>query len=385
MPGPATENLVGTLSVSEPAAKPSPKKVPSGYLPTLDGWRAIAVLMVILYHAIASLQRAYGHDLNFLIPILHVGSDGVLIFFSISGLLITCRLLEEKSIRGRIDLRKFYVRRAFRILPPLLALLVILSLLALMDKVSATGLDRIRALFFASNYGPEPGWYLAHTWSLSVEEHFYLFWPVILIILGWFRALIFCASAALLVTIWRMVDIHFLIVPPEIGFTAWRTDTNLDFILLGAAAGCLLSVESTRTWLKQWLTPIKVFSLVAGGVIALLTQAYVSHIQHPLRMFEALIIPAILAGTILNPGLMGIRILEWSWLRWLGRLSYSLYLWQQLFFPRAGAESSALGRFQDWPFNLVAALACAMASFYLIERPLIKIGHRLARPVTEGR
>lgn len=266
----------------------------------------------------------------------------------------------------------------------MLVLLAVLSLLAIFGDLPVTWPDRVRALFFASNYGPEPDWYLAHTWSLSVEEHFYLFWPVFLILLGWFRAIIFCLCASVAVTIWRIADIHCMIIPTRVGFTVWRTDANLDFLLLGALAGCLLSRETTRSRLKQLLTPAATVGLLVSGLAVLMLQAYVPHFQHPVRIFEAVVIPFILLGTILNPRQLIGRILEWGWLRWLGRLSYSLYLWQQLFFPRADARSLILGRLQDWPVNIVAALLCAVLSYHLVERPLIKIGHRLARPVTEG-
>jgi peptidoglycan/LPS O-acetylase OafA/YrhL len=87
----------------------------------------------------------------------------------------------------------------------------------------------------------------------------------------------------------------------------------------------------------------------------------------------------------LNPDQILGRILEWNWLRWIGRLSYSLYLWQQLFLVPYNNRVSSLGRLQDWPFNLLAALICAVASYYLVERFFIKLGHKLARPVSEGR
>jgi peptidoglycan/LPS O-acetylase OafA/YrhL len=100
----------------------------------------------------------------------------------------------------------------------------------------------------------------------------------------------------------------------------------------------------------------------------------------------AFTIPWMLAGTVLRPaGALG-RALESAPLRWVGRLSYSLYLWQELFFVKRHANlASALTPLQSWPYNVVALLACAAASYYLLERPLTRLGHRLATPATPGR
>jgi len=358
---------------------------PQGYLPTLDGWRAIAILLVLSYHGIGSFQRAYGESIEWLVPYLHSGWVGVSIFFGISGVLITSRLLEEQSARGSISLKQFYLRRAFRILPPIVVLLIVLSVLAPCAQLPISWADRIRALCFASNYGPLPGWYVAHTWSLSVEEHFYLIWPFVLVTLGWIRAIVFGLVASTVITVWRIADIHYLIVPSYVGGSAWRTDTNLDYLLLGAVVGCLMSRPDSRARLQKALKPPAALLLIATLAAALALWSLYPHLEHPARFYLAVVIPLILAGTVLHPQQILGRILEWSWLRWLGRLSYSLYLWQQMFFVPTLQRTASLGWLQDWPFNFFAALACAIASYHLVERPFLKLGHRLAHPVTEGR
>src|SRR4051812_39674608 len=146
----------------------------TGHLPTLDGWRGVAVLMVIVFHALASPYPVFRP----------LGGLGVSIFFALSGLLICNRLLAEFGRGGRIDLPGFYVRRAFRILPPAFAYLAALAALG-----AATPPELGSCLLFWRNYYTGGGWCTGHFWSLAVEEHFYLFFPVLLAWAGPRRAL----------------------------------------------------------------------------------------------------------------------------------------------------------------------------------------------------
>lgn len=364
----------------------SPKIPLRGYLPTLDGWRAVAIMLVILYHGKESLTRLVGPRIGPFLPFLESGWIGVDIFFGISGLLITSRLIEEDAAQGRINLKKFYIRRAFRILPPLILFLLTIALLGYFVAVPIQVTDWIRALCFAANYGPPTtSWYIAHTWSLSVEEHFYFLWPLILLLYSNRRAMLIGVCAALLITAWRIMDIHYRIVPAYVGFIPWRTDTRMDSLLFGAVIACLLRHPIWGSRLTHFLSPsatyITLFILV-GLQIALGANP---HLQHPVHFLQMILIPAVLVGTVSNPTSWLSRLLELDWLRWLGRLSYSLYLWQQLFFVPDGSRVTALRKVQDWPFNFLAVMSFAAASYYLVERPSIKAGHRLARPVTEGR
>ena len=133
----------------------------SAYLPTLDGWRAIAVALVVLCH-LAEGQAPW-RDAS--------GDLGVSIFFGISGYLICTRLLDEDRSRGRISLRRLYLRRAFRILPPAFAYLTAITLLALLGVFHLSLLEVAAAALFFRNYVPG-NWDSSHFWSLAVEEHF---------------------------------------------------------------------------------------------------------------------------------------------------------------------------------------------------------------------
>src|SRR5579864_8938940 len=151
-------------------------------IPSLDGLRAFSVALVILAHSLAYLPLRGGQY-----PLLQVawlGQSGVDIFFVISGFLITYLLLKEHDASGTIRLKNFYFRRFFRIFPPFYAFLAVVGLLWVFHAVPLDLRSFVNAATYTSNYRGVFGWVLAHTWSLSLEEQFYLLWPPCLVLFG---------------------------------------------------------------------------------------------------------------------------------------------------------------------------------------------------------
>ena len=356
------------------AASPSGGK----YLPTLDGWRAIAILGVMVCHAgdaVFHPEGTYPHA-GWHAFTRH-GALGVDIFFGISGFLICSRLLDEQRESGRIRLGRFYTRRAFRILPPYLTYLAVLAVLAATGLVAIGPKAWLSCLLFFRNYLPGPqgaGDYTGHFWSLSVEEHFYLLWPGLLLLCGIPRArrLVVCLAAG--IAAWRLVEFRQAWLArclPGVGFFP-RTDIRLDGLLWGCWAALLLQAPGWRARLERWLSPWA-WLLLLGAFAACV------HCQPPLAMmWQAVLIPLLLLGTVLHPGAPAGRLLETAALRWVGRLSYSLYLWNSLFF--AGMDKPRplpLGPLQELPWSILPVFACAALSYYLVERPMIRLGHSL--------
>jgi peptidoglycan/LPS O-acetylase OafA/YrhL len=341
--------------------------VARGHLPTLDGWRAVAIVAVLFCHV-----RWPTDALNRLAP---YGAMGVSVFFALSGFLITRRLMEEWRAAGRIDLRAFYVRRAFRILPPILVYLAAASLLGFGLRLIRMDRAQLAAsLFFYRNYLTEPvarGWYTGHFWSLAVEEHFYLIWPVLLWMAGLRRARWLAPSLALAVAVWRAADARFDWVGrlnPALRGSVLRTDYRLDILLFGCAVALV------------WDDPrVQALGARIGGTalaLAAAAAAVCCQVWTPpgyMTMVAALM--ALLpAATVAKPRSWAGRFLEIPLVAWVGRISYSLYIWQQLFLP-----ASELPQRLGVPWNLAAALGCAAVSFYVVERPAIAFGKRLAR------
>ena len=180
----------------------------------------------------------------------------------------------------------------------------------------------------------------------------------------------------------------FLLWPPiahRLGLTSGqlsyqRTDLALQDLFVPA----LLAVLLTRPWFRERMIRATRFSgLIVVVVLSLLVSELFlgGHVTHQITCFG---FPVMVASTMLHPKEWLGRLLETRVFTFFGRLSYSLYLWQQLFFLHR-PETSVLRYFQGWPVNLTAAILCALGSYYWIEKPFMKLGHRVAPPVTPGR
>ena len=244
----------------------------AGYLPTLDGWRAVAIVLVLFAHASESIRNA----LPFLLPddlsgLKKIGLFGVQLFFGLSGFLITSKLLEEETRNGQISLRSFYIRRCFRILPAALGFLLVVGLLSLAGVLDV-GIGRwLSTLFFAANYSTsEHSWYLGHFWSLAVEEHFYFLWPAAFLVLRVRqRRLALALALAVAVAIWRMVDFKFHITASTAAEFWGRTDIQADGILWGVCVALLAADPLWRARLRRWFAPSYAWPLLCLVLLAL--------------------------------------------------------------------------------------------------------------------
>jgi peptidoglycan/LPS O-acetylase OafA/YrhL len=338
--------------------------------PVLDGWRAIAIGLVIWHHA--TMSRYVNEDLYWATSKSQLGAFGVDIFFGISGLLITRLLLLEYQREGTINLTAFYTRRVFRILPPCFALLAVVGCLGLFQ----TRLELISCLGFFRNYIRETlgGAYTRHLWSLAVEEHFYLFWPALLV---WLTTRDLSGRAVAYISIffglWRVYD-------AQTGATArllpgvnthFRSDLRADALLWGCYIAFLLAVPGATERLRKHLNAPVVAIATAAALACVLFYSMLA------MLWFAMLVPVILAGTMLHPEWRFCRVLELSPIRFVGRISYSLYLWQAMFLMPGWLPN--IGFFQQWPWNLVATFAVATASYYLIEKPCMQFGRVVAQ------
>jgi peptidoglycan/LPS O-acetylase OafA/YrhL len=353
------------------------------YIPTLDGWRAVAILGVVFAHGSFSMSQFLGFQEPWW---LIFGSHGVALFFGLSGFLICTRLLQEQEKTSTLNIKTFYIRRVFRILPPMLVYLGFLSILGVLGALPISVREIVASLFFYRNYIVEPpiygsGYYTLHFWSLSVEEHFYLLWPCLLLLVGNKRALWLTIFLILSVTVWRNLDFRYHILherylDPEV--LGHRSDLKLDALLGGCLLAILLQYQTARVLLQKLLPNFVILAL------SVLYFAILIRDPHFSALMRVLIIPLIIVGTVLSPKSLLSRFLEMRWMRWIGRLSYSIYIWQELF-QVMGLVKRPLpfGALQEFPLSLVCVLVFSCLSYYLIEKRLVRLGHRLTK--TGGR
>jgi len=307
----------------------------------LDGWRGIAILMVLEAHFWAPTHPWSGHW----------GRFGVTIFFVLSGYLITGNLLREMD-NGGISLRRFYLRRIFRLWPCAWTYQAVVLFLfaALVHRFMWR--DALKCIAFVRNFSGDTI-LTEHFWSLSIEEQFYLVWPLMLVVFRK-RAARIAVAGIVFVAIFRVT--HWAIWADQVHnyFPSMATQFNADDLL----AGCLVSLLKQRFPLV-----LENRKILAGSIAVLLPVAIVpSYISHTAAIFA---IGAALILSVQHPALN--RAFSFRPLERLGVLSYSLYVWQQLF---GHIEHPAR------PWLVLPALAMAWLSYEYIEQPGLRFGAR---------
>lgn len=363
-----------------------------GYRRWLDGLRGVAILLVLAFH---------------LAPVPG-GFLGVDIFFVLSGFLITSLLMEEWQSRGAICLKQFYFRRALRLLPAFVLLLFLCCLsiffLPSVEEKWARLQETAVAACYLSNW---PMLHqtsmpiLGHTWSLSVEEQFYILWPTLLY--GMLRLrlsrrrillLVGCgigASAVLRTGLYHWHEIYGTDRTTVI-FRLYRgLDTRADALLAGCLLGLLAAwnlLPKSRRFIR-WTGATSILSLIYLGYLVSSRRPEDSLYYHGLFTVVALMTAIILVRLLSAPARFACRILESAPLVVTGRISYSLYLFHMPIFhlvlPVGLYLGSAVGRF--WAYAVLVLLVvglsflAAMLSYRFVERPFLRLKDRL-RPRT---
>ena len=349
------------------------------YRPALDGLRGLAIIGVFAHHA--------------QVPFLAGGFIGVDVFFVLSGFLITALLLQEAEETRRISLRSFYVRRALRLLPALAVLLGALVLVPRafgMTRAGAALVSTVSALY-ASNwvraFDVLDLEVLSHTWSLSIEEQFYLLWPPVVAVavaLGLRRRWLMLVAVAGIAeaTIARSV----LWTTDE----SWRRlynglDTRIDTLLIGALGALVLaSLPSLGVLRGRGFRAIALAAALVLGVAMHVGRIDAHAMYFGIGTLVSLCAALVVIATVAAGG--GITsLLEFGPLVWIGRISYGLYLWHYpvvvgLFDSHRLAR---LGVDPAWwiPMQIGVSLAIATASFYLLERPILRLKQRFGSRV----
>jgi peptidoglycan/LPS O-acetylase OafA/YrhL len=334
----------------------------------LDGVRALAIALVIGIHILPHNPYPWLRGIV-------GGQDGVGIFFVLSGFLVTTLLLREQAKFGRIDIPHFYFRRAMRILPPLFAyLLVIVGAGYAMGAPVPAGVVA-SVVFFYHNMTSEGTWMLEHTWSLAVEEQFYLLWPLLLVLLlriSW-RVLIYVSLVLILCAPLIRSGGSLLHLGWMHHKESYLLPTRMDALLSGSMTACLVGTarfERVYAWLTRfyWVAPVFLF-----GVSPYLSRHYRYTYDYTLGYtLQSLVGAFFILWLSRNEQHVLGRVANWKPISVIGAMSYSIYLWQTLGTHYADGLIRVL---------LGCAFMAAMAylSFRLVERPAAQLRSHLDR------
>ena len=333
-------------------------------IPSLDGLRAGSVGLVILSHALAYLPGRAGRFPS--LQLSWLGQSGVDVFFVISGFLITHLLLRELEFTGTIRLKNFYFRRFWRIFPPFYAYLAVVGILWMVGLHPENARNFISAATYTWNYQQHVGGYLlAHTWSLSLEEQFYLFWPPCLVLLGKKKSTYLSLGLILLSPVSRVLT--YMLAPSLRGNEGVMLHTRLDILMFGCAVALLWKDPRFNRLVERLLHPL-LFALSVLYIVVLapclsarFDARYDWTIGYTLRgLLISIVLLYVVRKPISRPG----RLLNLAPIRHIGIISYSLYVWQQMF---TGPHSFL------FPLNLIGIAVCAELSYWLIERPAFRL------------
>jgi len=348
-----------------------PKVTTSARMPSLDGLRAVSLCSILIGHLAGSRNFV---PPSYLAP-LNIGDLGVRVFFVVSGFLITTLLMKEMRDSGHISLPMFYLRRTLRIFPAFYVFLIAIAILAGAHRIRLLPGDLLHAATYTSNYHVDRSWWAGHIWSLSVEEQFYLLWPVVFAFAGLKKSM---RTAGAVVLLCPIIRVGLLLMYP--GRNPWMNEL-FPTVADGLATGCLLAGFRHRlagmNWYQRlqnsrWFNLVPALALIMncipGGRIRFAILLTLMNLCLAATVDRYVSLPATWTGRVLNSRPFV----------YVGTLSYSLYLWQQLFLHH---EQSVF----PFPVNLLLAIGMAWISYNFVEVPFLKLRRNIERRIRAGR
>jgi peptidoglycan/LPS O-acetylase OafA/YrhL len=340
---------------------------------SFDGLRALAIILVYFGHAKHTIESK--NQLWNILSIFIANSGlGVRLFFVLSGYLITMLMIKEINKTGHLKLKRFYVRRILRIFPSFYSFLAVVFILNLVVDWNITVQQFAAAASFTWNYkgiwhdGSIAGnWFLGHFWTLSLEEQFYLLWPFLIVFFGIKKVRLISLSTILLLPFLRVL-IYFLF-PSQRGYLGMMLHTAIDSIMVGCYMAIVTQNPAYCQYIHKFKESLIVILLIWPLIISPILDFYIRGYSISIGLtIDALILGFMIAWLHNNPLSYINQFLSNIVLVYIGKLSYSLYLWQQLFLTPLNTTVSGI-----FPYNIGFSFLVALISYYLIEKPFLRL------------
>jgi peptidoglycan/LPS O-acetylase OafA/YrhL len=348
-------------------------------IPELDGWRAVSVMLVIGSHlSIFRFRPWFAHHLGLTRFWVYAGPLGVKTFFVISGFVICRLMLTEEARVGFVSFRGFYIRRAFRILPALYLMLATTALLQMAGWIDCDWTSLLFGGLFLTNLNlSDAAWFTGHTWSLCVEEQFYLLFPLLWFLTRlrreWRGPLFLCLFAVF--ALWNLIwHANFTVsgVSEEHFFARSRTGFSC------ICAGVLVAIWEERA--RRFAARVPGWTVLLIGLILLANPVHRDTI--PEAFYQSLLVPMaialILMHSVVTRGNALRAFLCSRPMQTVGLMSYGAYLWQQLF---TGRPISYFGAGTAIANLAPLLLVVVPISYFLVEKPAMRLGKTLSRQV----
>ncbi len=346
-----------------------------------DGIRALAVIAVVLTHLGVYVALSDAQLLpRALLPMIH-GGTGVQAFFVLSGFLITTLLINEHRASGTISIRNFILRRTLRIFPLYILFLVIATLLHVFGRNVTSWDSLFYAYLYSYNFVPRDLYtgFMGHTWSLAVEEHFYLVWPTVFLLLFGRRR---PALVALVVTFIASAPfVQLLLI--KAGLSERYFVDRWSFVAGAAiAVGCLLALaigsERSAGPLRRVAghpAGLAIGALLYANSLYLTSDSWFVH-NIGANYLRTVGIALAIAWIYFNPASRLVALLELPPLKYIGLISYGIYMYQGLFLDTGPARDPG----QSWPpdpaTGFLLLVVAAPLSYHYFEKPFLRLKHR---------
>ena len=346
------------------------------YIPSLNGLRALSILFVLIGHSkfVTNSPACFIFIERY---IVHMGF-GVQMFYVISGFLITGLLLKEKAEHGHINLKNFYIRRAYRIFPVAFLFILTILLLKLFGVLYVSTRDLVCSATYVVDFlSPSTrSWFIGHLGTLSIEEQFYLLWPLALLFLPkrYYFIIIFIVLYYAMLTTWLYY--HPQNSPLFL----------LKGLLLTAPAllcGALLAVGMFKGWFnsihKILIHPLTAFSFILALAAYLPATFLVAGFYSvPFDFLLSNVFVAIFIYNVIHSSSNNIiyKFLNHPILNFIGILSYSIYIWQQPFFAPPSAAYLVHAWWAFFPQNFILTFLVATISYFTVEKAFLRIKKR---------